>query len=148
MKKLTFIIIALLSICIVNNTQAQVSDTAKYLIDSIEMKKNAFVGQPLSTLLNKLKITPKTFMAIIPLRKVDTINFNYTSLDFIDSDRRFIYAKNGIKTPHIDIDFQSTLKLPKSWFMPNGKFFERKWDRNARNLFKNLIIKKIDVRGI
>ncbi|MBK0384451.1 hypothetical protein I5M32_15910 [Pedobacter sp. SD-b] len=59
MKKLILLVLILISFI---NVKAQdlhsYADTANYLIHQIENKKNLYVGQPLSVLLDSLKINP------------------------------------------------------------------------------------------
>lgn len=64
MKKL-LIIVFLLTSSKVNFAQPPVTDTIGYLRDSIEAKREYYIGKPLLVLVNDLKIEIKSYMDII-----------------------------------------------------------------------------------
>ncbi|MBK0384452.1 hypothetical protein I5M32_15915 [Pedobacter sp. SD-b] len=72
MKKLIILLFVTVSY---TNVKAQdlhsYADTANYLIHQIENKKNLYVGQPLSVLLDSLKIDPVRSIAGAGMRKED-----------------------------------------------------------------------------
>ena len=149
MKKIKYFLSAISIVLIINKTNAQVPDTAQYLIDSIMPKANYYSGKPLKILLNDLKIKPSIFQGILPtLEKPDTILFKFTNLDFYtmaECDRR---QSISLYCANLHIEFAQPITIPKSWFMHGGKFEKRNWDRIKRRFFENCIIGSLSIRGI
>ena len=149
MKKIKYTFLAMCIVLIINKTNAQVPDTAQYLIDSILPKASYYAGKPLKTLLNDLKIKPTVFQGILPTpEKPDTIMFKSTNLDFYtiaECDNR---QANYLKCACIHIEFVQPIPIPKSWFWYGGKFEKRTWDRVKRRFFENCIIGSLSIRGI
>ncbi len=131
------------------NGKAQVSDTAQYLLDSIQPKINYYVGKPLKTLLSDLKINIVSYEGIFPIwRQPDTIHFRGTCLNFHSIDEILKRNDWGIKSPGIYIKFAQPIPIPKAWFMHGGRFEKDVWDLQKERFFRNFIVGEIELRGI
>ena len=151
MKK---IILILLVFVITQNIKAQtihvnsISDTSKYLRDSIIPKTNYYVGKPLSILLKDLKVKVKAYLVQTPNRIPDTLKFNETTLEFNTISIVSTHILNGIKTPNIHIKFATPILIPKLYFK-QGYFLENcDWDSRKEAFFGNCIIASIEIRGL
>lgn len=148
MKKIILCLVILLNFKS-SKIQAQVPDTAQYLIVSIQPKISYYIGKPLKVLLNDLKIKPTRFTGVLPTpEKPDTIRFKETWFDFYtptDYDKR---ASMSIKSAGMHIKFAQPILIPKSWFWYGGKFEKRTWDRIKRRFFENCIIGSLEIDGI
>ena len=148
------ILILVLLFCIDTTMTAQItkhfviSDTSKYLRDSIIPKTNYYIGKPLSVLLKDLKIKIKSYTGIIPFDYLpDTINFIETTLDFYTISALSYQIKNKIKTPNLHITFRKPILIPKVYFK-SGNFLAGDWDSRKAAFFGNNIIASIEVRGL
>ena len=148
MKKIILCLVILLNFKS-SKIQAQVLDTAQYLIDSIQPKASYYVGKPLKILLNDLKIKPVLFAGILPTpEKPDTIRFKETWFDFYTPTEYDKRVSMSIKSAGMHIKFAQPIPIPKSWFWYGGKFEKRTWDRIKRRFFENCIIGSLEIDGI
>ncbi|GMV78812.1 MAG: hypothetical protein AMXMBFR79_19420 [Chitinophagaceae bacterium] len=150
MKQVRKILIAvLLFFCVVIKAKAQVPDTTRYILDSIQPKFSYYIGKPLKVLLDDLKIQPIEYHGVFPVwNKSDTIKFTQTLLEFHTLDERIIRKNNDIKSPAIYIKFAQPIPISKTWFMEGGRFEKRDWDLQKERFFRNYIIGEIAIRGI
>jgi len=150
MKQVRKILIAvLLFFCVVIKAKAQVPDTTRYILDSIQPKFSYYIGKPLKTLLSDLKINIVSYEGIFPIwRQPDTIHFRGTCLNFHSIDEILKRNDWGIKSPGIYIKFAQPIPIPKAWFMHGGRFEKDDWDLQKERFFRNFIIGEIDLLGI
>jgi len=151
MKKIRKILIAvLLFFCVVIKAKAQMPDTTKYLIDSIQPKFSYYKGKPLKMLLGELNVKPVSFEGVFPFWKKykDTIAFIETCLNFNSINEILKRNDWGIKSPGIYIKFAQPIPIPKAWFMEGGRFEKDDWDLQKERFFRNHIISEIDLLGI
>lgn len=145
MKKILTLII-LYFFCIESN--AQINDTAKYLIDSFQNKKQNFIGYPLSKYFkaNRLKVCFYNDL-FVKEETGDTLVFEKLSLRYFElSFTRVLDITNS--TPTVDILLTSPAKVPKSFFSHNQKLdADTGWTRLKQNFWGQFIVADILVTG-
>ena len=153
MKKILIIIVILFSLV---KTEAQIqtkknviiSDTSKYLRDSIIPKTNYYIGKSLSVLLKDLKIKIMSYTGPNINRLPDTLKLSEITLDFNNGET--IYARNSLKlrSPHLHIKFKQPILIPRLYFK-QGYFLDNdNWDSQKAVFFGRSIIASIEVRGL
>ena len=147
MKKIIFTLTFITTITVAKSQI--ITDTTAYLIDSIQAKKAYYVGKPLSTLLNDLRISIKSYQAIVPIPSLpDTISFASTLLRFYDLNTIInkIYFKQ--KELNIQIYFTPPILIPKNLFEEDALLYGTEWTPNKANFFGQYILSDIRLRGL
>ncbi|MCB0716600.1 MAG: hypothetical protein KDC06_11375 [Chitinophagaceae bacterium] len=137
MKKIFLII---LIAALTKTTQAQVPDTLAYL-QSIELNKANYIGQPFSVLFNNLQIQTKYFYSYA--------NIHYDKNKETATKFAFYFPQTAedlyMTSPSLKIYWQTPLNANQSgllWGNNDGGG----WNTNVYNFYKNAIIKDIQVR--
>lgn len=134
-RKLSLAFILFNIVCIRLN--AQVTDTLVYLQTEVEAKKNLYIGQPFSVLLNDLLIQPVALYGSgAPINKNREF---YTT---------FYYSEGGASGPrgthYIDIEWRDIISRPITGPLQR----ENNWlfTTAVRNYYSDKVIKNIKVR--
>lgn len=140
----------MLFIATINVAKSQtITDTAAYLVDSIQSKKAYYVGKPLSTLLNDLQISVKSYLPITPIPSLpDTIQFASTLLSFYDLNTIMNKLYFRQKELNIEIRFASPILIPKNSFRKDAFLYGTEWTPRKANFFGQYILSDIRVNGL
>ena len=147
MKKIIFTLLFIATISVAKSQT--ITDTAAYLIDSIQAKKAYYIGKPLSTLLHDLRISIKSYLPMTPIPSLpDTIPFASTVLSFyyLNTIMNKMYLRQ--KDLNIHIRFNTPILIPKTSFMIGGFFYGTEWTTQKANFFGQYILSDINVRGL
>lgn len=125
-----------------------VPDTVAYLRDSIQAKRTDFINQPLSKLLNALKINIVSanngiiYSSSLP----DTVDLRYTYFDFYPLKKRVLTFH---PLPSIRVEYLSVLKVPKRYFRAgNSLGWFDEWNTTQKLFYRDLIISDLQVCGL
>jgi len=141
------LIITLILVITVSSANAQISDTAAYLNDSIIQKKPMFVGQPLTVLIKKLKLP--IYDNHEPVGYVDSFVTKETRLRLYPIEEFIYRSMNQKKTPTIVITFQNEIHIPRQLFL-HGEILDEKtgWTKQKAAYWGQFIVADIRIIGI
>jgi hypothetical protein len=149
MKK---IIICILIVFFTNTLVAQtlITDTTKYLRDSIEARKTSFVGKNLNYFLSNLKISVKDYLMEPPLpNRPDTLKIKRIVLYFNTASKVALANLQGKKNPGIVIIFNIPKLVPKAYLKRGGILdFGTLWNSTKANFLGNCVIQNLYVEGL
>lgn len=149
MKK-TLMIISIILLSQIAKSQSNITDTAQYLIDSIEAKKTDFIGSNFSYFANKLQLSIKYYDAGMPFPQTpDTLLVNELVIFFTSIND--VVAKDYFKqkNPHVIVTFATPVLIPKAYLKKGGLMDAgTEWNSAKANFFANRVISQVNVFGL
>jgi hypothetical protein len=130
--------------------QTVITDTTKYLRDSIEAKKVDFTGKNLNFLLSRLKVVVKDYLMEPPLpNRPDTLKIKRIVLYFNTASKVALGSLQGKKNPGIVIIFNAPILIPKTYLKRGGILdFGTGWNNAKANFLGNCIIHNLFIEGL
>jgi hypothetical protein len=154
MKKKYIIILVITVFCNINLlAQISITDTSEYLRDSIIGKKTYYVGKPLSTLIQDLKIniTDEGNINSV-LGATDTFYTKEIRLILYYPLDKFLiraFYDSRVIAPTLTIIFQDTLAIPRRYFQKGGLLdFYESWNRNKCNYWGQFLVADLRLTGV
>lgn len=135
------------------NSHYSAPDTLQYLKDSIEARKNAYIGKPLNILLKDLKLEVKEYGdSFIDPRYRTNDSVRTPGIDLYFNTRMFEIntmlskgEKGNLHMPYILIIFSKPVALARNLWKYGSPYYTVSWTPMIANFFGSQIISEIKV---